>query len=93
MSDWSSRSTENITEPSANKRISEKDLMKYIKYNNAPAIEVENYPCRTQVVERCVKLVSDAPGAVSGQKQRFGFITTRISSRPGMPNFETKTQY
>ena len=52
MSDWSK---ENITEPSANKRISEKDLMKYIKYNNAPAIEVENYPCRTQAVERCVK--------------------------------------
>ena len=46
--------------------------MKYIKYSNTPAIELENYPCHTQAVERCVKLVSDAPGAVCGQKQRYG---------------------
>ena len=67
--------------------------MKYIKHKNAPAIELENYPCHSQVVARCVKLVSDAAGAVCGQKQRIGFTRTRISSRQCMPNFETKTQY
>ena len=65
MSDWSA---ENIIELPLDKRIFAKELMKYIKYNNTPAIKLENYPCHTQAVERCVKLVSDAPGAVSGQK-------------------------
>ena len=61
MSDWSA---ENITELPSDKSISEKELMKHIKYNNTPAIELENYPCHTQVVERYVKLVSDTPGAM-----------------------------
>ena len=61
MSDWSAK---NITELPPDKRISEKEMMKYIKYNNTPAIELENYPCHTQAVERCVKLSSDAPGAM-----------------------------
>ena len=44
--------------------------MKYIKYNNTPAIELENYRCHTQAVERCVKLASDSPGSMglSGHK-------------------------
>ena len=67
--------------------------MKYIKQNNTPAIDLKNYPCHTQAVELCVKLVSDAAGTVSGQKQRYGFISTRISSRQSMSNFETKTQF
>ena len=81
-----------LQNPPPDKRISEKESTKYIKYNNKPAIELDNYPRYTQAVERCVKLVSDAPGAVSGQKQRYEFISTRISLRQSMPNFETKTQ-
>ena len=30
------------------KGISKKQLIKYIKYNNTPAIELKNYPCHTQ---------------------------------------------
>ena len=56
MNDWSA---EIITEPSPGKRISEKQLMKYTKCNNTPAIELENYPRHTQVVKQCVKVVSD----------------------------------
>ena len=70
---------------------SKKKLMKYIKYNNTPAIELENYPCHTQAVKQCVKLVSNAAGAVCEQKQRDGFISIRISSRQSIPNL--KTQY
>ena len=66
---------------------------RYIKYNYTPAIELQNYPCHTQAVEQCVNLVNNAPGAVRGQKQRYGFISTRISSRHSMLNFEAKTQY
>ena len=60
---------------------------------NTLAIELEKDPCHTQAVKRCVSLVSDAPGAMCGQKQQHGFIGTRISSRQSMPNFEMKTQY
>ena len=38
--------------------------MKYIKHNNTRAIELENYPCHTQAVERYVNLVSNAVRAV-----------------------------
>ena len=72
---------QNVLQNPLTSDISEKDLMKYIKHKNAPAIELENYPCHTQAVARCVKLVSDAAGAVCGQKQRIGFTRTRISSR------------
>ena len=43
MSDWSA---ENITEPPLTKRISEKELMKYMN-NTTPAIKLENYPCHS----------------------------------------------
>ena len=58
-------SAENITNPSLKSDIREKkSLMKYIKHNNTPAIELKNCPCHIQAVVRCVKLVSDAAGAI-----------------------------
>ena len=83
MSDWSA---ENITELPTDKRISKKESMKYIKYNNTPAIELENYPCHTQAVERCVKLVRDTPGAIGLSAHKSLCVTARQT-------LETKTQY
>lgn len=51
------------------------------------------YPCHTQAVERCVKLVTEASGSVVGSDRRDGFIKARIHSRKAMPQFETKKDF
>src|SRR6218665_1387541 len=47
----------------------------------------------TQVVERCVKVVTEASAAVCGVKARGGFIRPRLESRRIMPTFNTKKEY
>jgi hypothetical protein len=41
----------------------------------------ENFPCHSQAVERYVKIVTEAAGAVCGQERRDGFIESRLKSR------------
>ena len=77
MINWSAKNI-TIPPPFLTSDISEKkSLIKYIKLNNVPAITLKKLPiCNIQAVERCVKLVSEAAGAVCGKKQRDGFIHT-----------------
>ena len=37
-------------------------------------IQLPQFPCHTQTVERCIKLVTEASAAGSGQEQRDRFI-------------------
>lgn len=53
---------------------------------------ITKIPCHSQAVERCVKLVSEASVAVT-QKNRQGFILTKIGSRKAMPVFNTKKEF
>ena len=46
--------------------------MKYIKHNNTSAIELKNYPCHTQTIKQCVKLVSDAAGQFADRNSGMG---------------------
>jgi hypothetical protein len=56
-------------------------------------IHIFRYPCHSQAVERCVKLVTEATAAVCGNEARDGFIRSKITSRTVLPKFETKGQY
>lgn len=56
-------------------------------------MDFEKYPCHTQAVERCVKLVTEASLALCGPEARDGFIRTRIKARQDIPVFDTKSQY
>ncbi|KAK4873060.1 hypothetical protein RN001_015089 [Aquatica leii] len=63
-------------------------------YNNVPEeIEILKFPCHTQAVERCIKLVTEASSLVCGAEARDGFIRARISSRTAMPKFNTKSEF
>ena len=44
-------------------------------------------------MKRCVKLVTEAPLAVCGEKSRDGFIRSRLQACLLMPVFNTKTEY
>ena len=52
--------------------------MKLIVANGASQmIEFPCFPCYTQAVERCVKLVTESSAAVCGAGSRNGFIQSR----------------
>ena len=46
-----------------------------------------------RLIERCVKLVTEAAGAVCGPSNRDGFIRATLASRQKMPKFETKADH
>ncbi|GBM50003.1 hypothetical protein AVEN_210110-1 [Araneus ventricosus] len=54
---------------------------------------LDKFPCHTQAVERCVKLVTEAPQKVVGSNSRDGFIRTTLLSRSSMPNFSSKSHF
>ena len=56
-------------------------------------IDIVKYPCNTQAVERCIKLVTEASAAVCGHDARDGFIRSRIASISALPTFENKRQF
>lgn len=87
--DWESIS---FTEPPLTMSWSEDELKSMIK-NVPDEINIFNFPCHSQAVERCVKLVTEASMAVCGTEERDGFIHARITSRSELPVFETKNHY
>lgn len=87
--DWTK---EKIYEPPLTKPFNTFELQELIS-NEDRLKKVFGYPCHTQAVERCVKLVTEASLLVCGPEARDGFIKARILSRKSLPIFETKSQY
>ena len=61
-------------------------------------IELENlsdmdFPCHTQAVERCVKLVTEASSKVCGAENRHGYILNLIAARIHLPTYHSKQEY
>ena len=90
MIDWQNTT---VTEPPLLAAVSEQDIEMFVACGEVPVIDFPKYPCHTQAVERCVKLVTEASSAVCGVKARDGFIRVRLESRKIMPYFNTKSQY
>lgn len=80
-----------VTEPPFTAQISKVELLELIK--SVPKMNLVEFPCHTQAVERTVKLVTEASLAVAGTEARDGFIMTKLKSRSGMPNFNTKKEF
>ena len=83
----------NITEPPLTVHISDVDITAFVKSKESPLINFPRFPCHTQAVERCIKLVTEASAAVCGNTSRDGFIRTRLEARSIMPVFNTKSEY
>ncbi|ESN93198.1 hypothetical protein HELRODRAFT_181119 [Helobdella robusta] len=86
--DWA---VEKITEPPLTMKYSDIEISNDI--SSKCLLEIEKYPCHTQAVERCVKLVTEASISVCGPEARDGFIRTRIKARQDIQIFNTKFQY
>ena len=82
-----------VTEPPVMMRMADTELKDLIKADVTPTVLFPRFPCHTQAVERCVKLVTEATAAVCGQKSRDGLICVKIASRKLMPKFESKCDF
>ena len=82
-----------LTPPPLMEKMTTEIISSLIRDENIPDFEFLKYPCHTQAVERCVKLVTEAAGKVCGHHNRDGYIRATLKSRAMMPIFETKQNF
>ena len=77
---------EQLYEPPLTKKLSDEEIKNIIEV----PLAVENFPCHTQMVERGVKMVTEASSKVYGEAERDAYIRQQIKSRTLIPEFRTK---
>jgi len=75
------------------KNISDAELKASIAEKETPSLPFPRFPCHTQAVERCVKHVTEASTAVSGKRNRDGFILNKLQSCALVQHFNTKSNF
>jgi hypothetical protein len=91
MIDWTSTA---LFPPPLLRRVSDEDIWTKISTGKtAKEWNFNKFPCHTQAVERCVKLVTEASSKLVGVKNRDGFIRTTLLSRASMPSFSSKCSF
>lgn len=88
--DWQSCE---LTEPPLTKDINDDELQQLIRSAEDSAITFPRFPCHTQAVERCVKIVTESALTVVGEHARDGLVRARLEARKIMPSFETKRDF
>ena len=78
------------TKPPITMAISKEELCACIRDEKKLDEKLFDFPCRTQAVERCIKLVTEASCKVYGKDSRDGFVRATIESRRKMPLLESK---
>ena len=79
-------------EPPLTKRLTVAELEAVVE-DKSTSIISKRYPCHTQALERPVKLVTEASASVCREKERNGYIHSRILARKIMSTFETKSDF
>ncbi|GBL77481.1 hypothetical protein AVEN_41866-1 [Araneus ventricosus] len=74
-----------VTEPPLTMHIKDKDLKEMCKEEQFIALTFEEFPCHTQSVERCVKLISEAEMKVCGDCKSW-IYSCQISSKERTSN-------
>ncbi|GBM96232.1 hypothetical protein AVEN_250843-1 [Araneus ventricosus] len=84
-----------LSSPPLLKDINDHEIKSHIENDSVPNWDItfKTFPVHTQVVERCVKLVTEASEKVCEAESRDGFIRTTLLSRPTMPNFCHKSDF
>ena len=78
-----------VTEPPVTKQLSDTE----IKTARDHPLELPSFPCHSQSVERCVKLVTEACQAVYGYENRHSMIVSRQAARKGRKRSNNKADY
>lgn len=80
-----------VTEPPLTKSMPDEQLREIMTNDTVP--KFDHFPCHTQAVERCVKLITEASSKVCGEKSRDGYIRAKLDARKDLPKFDNKEQY
>lgn len=67
-----------ITEPPLTMGISDTELANLIKKEDVLPISFGKFPCHTQAVEKCLKLVTEAASKVCCEEARNGYIVAKL---------------
>jgi hypothetical protein len=81
-----------VTEPPMLRAVSNEDFRNILK-EKISLLEIKEFPCHSQAVERAVKIVTDASASVVGQIERDGLIRAKLESQRIIPSFESKSKY
>ncbi|GBM10880.1 hypothetical protein AVEN_42134-1 [Araneus ventricosus] len=73
--------------------LSEDDINSLINSDTTPIREIQKFPRHTQVVEKCIKLVTETSNKVCGHEARDGYIRAILKSRSIMSNFSKKSDF
>ena len=90
MITWNDRE---LSPPPIIRDISDEEIETHIELGTVPNWEFKKFPCHTQAVERCVKLVTEASQKVCGPGSRDGYIRSTLLSRSVMPSFSKKSDF
>lgn len=82
-----------LTPPPLLRELNDDEIRLFVSRESKPIMDFKQFPCHTQAVERCVKLVTEASNKVCGQSARDGFIRATLLSRSIMPNFSHKSEF
>lgn len=83
-----------ISPPSMMRKLSTETISTYLRNKTLPEFEYMNFPCHTQPVERCVKLVvTETLDKVYCHDSRDGLIRATLLSRSVMPQFGHKSEF
>ena len=80
-----------ICEPALTEELTEEDLQEALR--SGTKIDLPDFPCHSQSVERAVKLTSEASHKVYGQEARHRHNLAKVTSMKMRPSFESKGQY
>ncbi|GBN61083.1 hypothetical protein AVEN_188028-1 [Araneus ventricosus] len=79
--------------PPMRRDLSEGDIKSLINSDTKPIREIQKFPCHTQALEKCIKLVTEAWNKVCGREARDGSIRATLKSRSVTPNFSKKSDF
>ena len=87
------RQATTISKPPATRCLSNATIESYVKSRMLPSVFFPKFLCRTQAVERAVKLATEASACVVDSSERDGYIIAKLQSRKKMPQFNTKKNF
>ncbi|GBM45722.1 hypothetical protein AVEN_162190-1 [Araneus ventricosus] len=81
------------TEPPITDDLTVAELKSIAENASIKDLQIYKFPCHTQTVGHCVKLMTEAASTVCGSHSRDDFIRNTMASRAIMPSFEHKANY
>ncbi|GBL89419.1 hypothetical protein AVEN_225927-1 [Araneus ventricosus] len=82
-----------VTKPPITAELTIEDLKSIAENRSIKDLQNYKFPCHTQSVESCVKLVTEAASVICGSQNKYGFIRNTMASMAVMPSFEQKANY